>query len=187
VNHAYCVVDAKQTDRGAHLAPHHAGATTPSRMGAEERVAPQGTERLSSAIRGAAHHSRRRRGAPGRPASRTRACSPSASASLSAAVRAHLGRLSALSVLHSKSGLCGGFAWVRRALTSQNGGSRPGQSTGCTCAGRWPRESASAASPGAGPHPAAAPTSRPLSTTRSGGWPSDRRRVTAQRTKGECG
>ena len=36
---------------------------------------------------------------------------------ISASVRARLGRLSALiSVLHSKSGLCGGFAWVRRAL-----------------------------------------------------------------------
>jgi hypothetical protein len=35
------------------------------------------------------------------------------------AVRALFGRLSALSVLYSKSILCGGFVWARRALNRQ--------------------------------------------------------------------
>ena len=42
-------------------------------------------------------------------------------------VRARPGRLSARSVFHSKSGLCGTFVWARRARTAQNGGFRPGQ------------------------------------------------------------
>jgi hypothetical protein len=44
-----------------------------------------------------------------------------------ATVRARPGRLSALSVSHSKSGLYGAFVWGRRALNRKNGGSRPGQ------------------------------------------------------------
>jgi hypothetical protein len=43
------------------------------------------------------------------------------------AVRARPGRLSALSVSHSKSGLCGAFVRARRALNRQKRRFRPGQ------------------------------------------------------------
>jgi hypothetical protein len=42
-------------------------------------------------------------------------------------VRARPGRLSALSVSHSKSLLYGAFVWARRALNIPNDGFRPGQ------------------------------------------------------------
>jgi parallel beta-helix repeat protein len=45
----------------------------------------------------------------------------------SGTVRALLGRLSALSVFHSESGLHGAFVWERGRLNDKNGGFRPGQ------------------------------------------------------------
>jgi hypothetical protein len=42
-------------------------------------------------------------------------------------VRAHPGRVRALSVSHSKSVLHGGFVWGGGRLTALNGGFRPGQ------------------------------------------------------------
>ena len=58
---------------------------------------------------------------PTRPSGTTKMCE-------GCTVRARPGRLSAFSILYSKSSLYGIFVWVRRVLlTAQNGDIRPGQ------------------------------------------------------------
>ena len=59
---------------------------------------------------------------------RMRAWPPSSRLAWATSVRACPGQSSALTLLHSESGLCGAFVWAHRARDSpQNGGFRPGQ------------------------------------------------------------